>query len=59
MAGLMQGLFMPRKDPKVPKPPTTSSADVQKAAADAQKRAALARGRSSTVLTGGGLGNVG
>jgi hypothetical protein len=44
---------------KAPKAPATTDTAIQDAAAEAQRRAALSRGRGSTILTGGGLGNVG
>lgn len=56
----MSSLFSAPKKPKEPPPPpATDSADVQNAAADAQRRAMAAKGRSSTILTGGGLGTIG
>jgi hypothetical protein len=57
----LKTLFVGPDKPKTPnmKPPGPSDSEIQRQAADAQRRAALAKGRSSTVLTGGGLGNVG
>lgn len=56
----MASLFSAPKKPKpAPPPPATDTAAVQEAGAEAQRRAALAKGRSSTILAGGGLGTVG
>lgn len=46
--------------PKPPTPPSTSSGQIQQSELDARRRALLARGRSSTILTGTTqLGSVG
>lgn len=47
------------KKQKQPEPTKTTDPAIQQAAYEAQRRASLARGRASTILTGGGLGNVG
>jgi len=47
------------KKEKQPETSKTTDPAIQQAAYEAQRRASLARGRASTILTGGGLGNVG
>lgn len=55
----ISSLFSSPKKPKPIQPPVAQGAPAQQAAADTQRARAMAQGRGSTVLTGGGLGNVG
>jgi hypothetical protein len=56
---MLRDMFVGAKKPDVPKPPKIADPAAQKKADEAQARAMYAKGRSSTVLTGGGLGHVG
>jgi len=59
---MLKDMFVGADKPKIPKqkpPPSTSSTQIQAAENDARRRAMLAQGRSSTVIGGSNLGNVG
>ena len=56
---MLKDMFVGAAKPKTPKPPSTSSASVQNAETEARRRAMLAQGRSSTIIGGSNLGNVG
>jgi len=59
---MLKDMFVGASKPKTPKqkdPPSTSSAQIQNAETEARRRAMLSQGRSSTIIGGSNLGNVG
>jgi hypothetical protein len=55
----IKDLFTGAPKPKMPAVPSTSSAQIQQTQENARRVALLAKGRSSTILTGNNLGAVG
>lgn len=53
MGALFSSPAKPKAPPPPPPPPKREDPAVQQAASDALKRRRLARGRASTILTGG------
>ena len=56
---MLKDMFVGPDKVKTPKPVSTSSGQIASAETDARRRALLAQGRSSTIIGGSNLGNVG
>lgn len=59
---ILKDMIVGASQPKIPKqkdPPSTASRQIQDSEDEARRRAMLAQGRSSTVIGGSNLGNVG
>jgi hypothetical protein len=56
---MLKNMFAGPDKVKMPKPPSTASAQIQSAETDARRRAMLAGGRQSTIIGGSNLGSIG
>ena len=59
---MLRDMFAGAPQPKFPKqktPPSTASTQIQQSETEARRRSMMAQGRSSTIITGTNLGNVG